>query len=571
MPNQTPNLKIKMLRFLVVAFICTVGLHAHAQSIPAPSDKNLQSADEYETLGNQLYEQKKYDLALPYFTKAFEIEPTHNGAAYSVACLYALMGKKELAFLWLEKAKNAFFLDAKHTETDEDLLSLHDDPRWPKILNAMAKGEARKGALWNSKVWATPYKDQLSEDEKVAGLSKYWSEVKYNFVYTDKLMDLDWDAVYLRYLPKVRAAKNTYEYYKLLMEMNALLGDGHTNVYAPKEIYNTYYASTPIRTKLIEDSVIVTDIVDAKLQEKGLVRGVEILSINNTPVKVYESEHDLPYTVAASPQDLNVRLYNYQFLSGKIDESVKLGLMDEKGRRFDVDLSRDSDANISKAFKGSPSSSIFKVIGDGIVLVSLNSFGSDRVAELYLRDFPEISKAKAIIFDVRKNGGGSGSVGFKILSTLVDKPFLYAQSHTRDYKPYSRAQGQVVRKFTFPQGSVSPDLKNQFNGEVVVLTSAMSFSAAEDFVVAFKQMKRGLVIGEATAGSTGQPLGFSLPGGGSARVCTKEDTFADGTKFIGIGVKPDLEAHQTVADFRANKDTVLAFALDTLKKKLSAN
>lgn len=41
-------------------------------------------------------------------------------------------------------------------------------------------------------------------------------------------------------------------------------------------------------------------------------------------------------------------------------------------------------------------------------------------------------------------------------------------------------------------------------------------------------------IGEPTFGSTGQPYHFEMPGGGFARVCTKEDTFANGRGLVNI-------------------------------------
>ena len=81
-------------------------------------------------------------------------------------------------------------------------------------------------------------------------------------------------------------------------------------------------------------------------------------------------------------------------------------------------------------------------------------------------------------------------------------------------------------------------------------------------------MKRGKLVGEPTGGSTGQPLFFDLPGGGRARVCTKRDTYPDGKEFIGVGIQPHVRAHQTVADFRAGRDTVLETGLAELRKTL---
>jgi len=79
--------------------------------------------------------------------------------------------------------------------------------------------------------------------------------------------------------------------------------------------------------------------------------------------------------------------------------------------------------------------------------------------------------------------------------------------------------------------------------------------------VVFDAMKRGEIVGEPTGGSTGQPLMITLPGGGSARVCTKHDRYPDGKEFVGVGIQPAVVVHPTVEDFRAGRDTVLDAAL----------
>lgn len=84
-------------------------------------------------------------------------------------------------------------------------------------------------------------------------------------------------------------------------------------------------------------------------------------------------------------------------------------------------------------------------------------------------------------------------------------------------------------------------------------------------MVAFDAMKRGTLIGEPTGGSTGQPLMFKLPGGGSGYVCSKRDTYPDGKEFVGVGIQPQVLVHPTVRDVRAGKDTVLEAALNYLR------
>jgi C-terminal processing protease CtpA/Prc len=96
---------------------------------------------------------------------------------------------------------------------------------------------------------------------------------------------------------------------------------------------------------------------------------------------------------------------------------------------------------------------------------------------------------------------------------------------------------------------------------VIVLTSARTFSAAEDFVAAFKTMKRGLVLGEATGGSSGQPMFITLPGNGTARICTKRDMLGDETEFVGVGIQPDKIVNPSISDVRKGVDTELQTAI----------
>jgi len=109
----------------------------------------------------------------------------------------------------------------------------------------------------------------------------------------------------------------------------------------------------------------------------------------------------------------------------------------------------------------------------------------------------------------------------------------------------------------YPAQSLPPDPAHHFAGKVVMLTSANTFSAAEDAVVLFATSKRGVIVGEASGGSTGQPLSFNLPGGGTARVCSKHDSFPDGKEFVGVGVTPDVVAHLTREDLVRGTDSVL--------------
>lgn len=417
--------------------------------------------------------------------------------------------------------------------------------------------------IFNSEALKTPYQVNISDDEKVAGLSKFWSEVKYNFAYFDHIPEVDWDKLYLEYLPKVRATKSTVEYLMVLKSFCAQLHDGHTDVYPrDKELVNLTSYSPPIATVLIGGKVFVQEVFFDSLEKTGISPGLEIVKIDGIDVNEYANQFVRPYQSGSSIQNVNVQTYTYHLLRGSKDNAVKIEFRDRKGKVFEREISRSGYRNIKprSAFK-------FQILPGNIAYVQLNEFESNKALDGFKVVFDSISKTTALIIDIRKNGGGNSRYGFEILGFLTNKTFFTGSYTSRIYSPVRRARGESVifEKVEDIENGLEPNGKRFYQKPVVVLTGGRTFSAAEDFAVAFDAMKRGLIIGEATGGSTGQPLGFSLPGGIEARVCTKRDAYPDGTEWNGKGIQPNIVAKPTVKDFQSGIDTVLNAALSFLK------
>ena len=64
--------------------------------------------------------------------------------------------------------------------------------------------------------------NKLTPTDKIYGLSKFWQEVNYNFVYLDKVDRTMWDNRYRELIPIVQNTKNDYEYYRELQKFCAL-------------------------------------------------------------------------------------------------------------------------------------------------------------------------------------------------------------------------------------------------------------------------------------------------------------------------------------------------------------
>jgi carboxyl-terminal processing protease len=399
-------------------------------------------------------------------------------------------------------------------------------------------------------------KPDLTDDQKIFGLSKLWSDVKYNFV-NFNLIDIDWDKTYQEYIPKVLATKSTYDYYLQLAKMMASLKDGHSNVYYS----SSDYGKPPLRTKLIENKVLVTNIYNDTLALQNLTIGDEILEINNLNAIEYGKKFIMPYESASTIQDLDNRTFHYAFFYGKINEPIVLKIKKKDNSVFTTTISRKLKSNYKKQ------SFELKMSKDNIAHLIINDFENQNYRKLFDSLYVSILKSKALIIDVRNNGGGSSNQGYYVLSHLIEKKFYNSKSKTRQYIPLHKAWGNSDTFLEISPYSLEPvQNKERYLKPVVVLTSVKTFSAAEDFLVAYDNSKRGIKIGQKTGGSTGQPISFDLPEGGKMRICTKRDMYPDGKEFVGIGIIPDIEINETIESIQKGKDIVLEKAIEIISK-----
>jgi len=110
--------------------------------------------------------------------------------------------------------------------------------------------------------------------------------------------------------------------------------------------------------------------------------------------------------------------------------------------------------------------------------------------------------------------------------------------------------------FAVPPDTVRPR-RPSFAGPVALLASPLTAGAAEDLLVAFRNAARGPIIGESSAGATGQVLELPLGKGWEFAVGVTRDAFPDGSEFYGTGIAPELPVIVTVADFLAGRDAAL--------------
>jgi carboxyl-terminal processing protease len=409
-----------------------------------------------------------------------------------------------------------------------------------------------------------------SAAQKMWGLMQVWGTVKYNFAFFDHVPELDWDAAVRDSIPRVLAAESRDEYLRRLNEVVARLHDGHTFVVAPT-LTNGEEDSPPLEFQVVEDRIILARTGDTEeTRAQGLRPGMELLSVGDgIPAREYLQENALRY-YAGSTRQGGEAFGMFLFLRGPKGSTVTLTLQEAGGTPRRVTLTRGGRNRDGTAFKHRildfPPLLESRTVGSGIAYLRIATFEAGEVVDAAdaALDALDLDRLGGMIIDLRHNMGGDDTNAYPIVSRLVDRPVVGSAWKTREYRPAQASWGQPETWYQGDTVKIDPSPRRRYAGPLVILTGPSTLSTAEDFLVPLDYAGRALLVGEATAGSTGNPVNVRLPGGGVLRVCSKRDTYPDGREFVGRGIEPDVVVHPTVAGIRASRDEALEKAIEIL-------
>src|SRR5882724_3275034 len=157
----------------------------------------------------------------------------------------------------------------------------------------------------------------ISPADKVFGLSKFWQEVNYNFVYINKIKRSSWDSAYKALIPQVQATTNDYDYYRLLDKFCALLKDGHTEINYPsieglRFMFNTF-GDYLVVLKMVDNKVIIKRTWKKDVDKFPL--GSEVLEVNGVSTEKYIRDSVAPY-ISSSTDYVRANIASSMLLRG---------------------------------------------------------------------------------------------------------------------------------------------------------------------------------------------------------------------------------------------------------------
>lgn len=378
--------------------------------------------------------------------------------------------------------------------------------------------------------------------------------------YDPGLNGIDWAAVREKYRSQVIAARSDAEFYLALKSMVRELNDSHLRVVTPREsVDHRRYAarSTGIALAVIDDRLVVFDVdPESPAARAGVRRGDVVLAIDDHrfDADFLRAARDLPLTGAdiASPEAQPALVDEaMRFAQLRAVRRVLQRPPDAPPRPQKLLLQRDAGtATVSVMAEPlvRPPTVTMRRLESGVAVIKLNRFSVRNRSEVE-SVLQQVQTARALIFDLRGNGGGDYNQFVWLVGQFIPEKRIVLTQLRRNGKE------QLERPVRIAPGS-TPYLK-----PIAVLTDRRSGSASELTATALLEQRDALIVGESTCGCVvGVSYEYVLPGGGGVRLSETGFRSAQGRRMEGEPLSPTIYMRPTIDDLRNGNDRVLQAA-----------
>jgi hypothetical protein len=186
--------------------------------------------------------------------------------------------------------------------------------------------------------------------------------------------------------------------------------------------------------------------------------------------------------------------------------------------------------------------------------LAIGTFDPTRIrAADVLTALDSLRQTRALIVDVRMNGGGNSALSDSIAARFADAARVWGYYQVRNgprHDDLTRAEPATLAPRPW-----------RYDRAVYLLTGRGCFSSTEMFVSAMREYPQVTVVGDTTGGSTGNPGFYSMGEGWQFTV--SRTLYYDAQRRImeDAGIPPDVVVPATPADFARGVDPVLDYAL----------
>jgi len=387
--------------------------------------------------------------------------------------------------------------------------------------------------------------DHIERERAQIMLQEAASDVR-RYYYDPKLRGVDLDAKVRDAKEKIAKAESSAELLLQIAAVMETLGDSHTAFVPPHDPIRPDYGW---RFQMVGEHCFVTHVrPKSDADAKGVKPGDEVLTIDGfTPTRESLSKMEYVLAVLLPQSKLRVSLRDP---SGKIREVDVMAKVRQAKTitNFDDVTGRDAwRLRLEHENQQRLVRPLYKELNNQAAILKLSIFSpSDDAWQM-------IEKARGhecLVVDLRGNPGGAEPALQDLLGRIFETDVKIAD--------------RVMREATNPM--MAKGTQHSFSGKLILLVDSRSASAAELFARVIQIEKRGIVLGDRTAGSVMEARYYPHTTGTNpvftygTSVAIADLTMQDGKSLEHTGVAPDETILPTAADLANGRDPVLARA-----------
>jgi C-terminal processing protease CtpA/Prc len=396
----------------------------------------------------------------------------------------------------------------------------------------------------------------FERDRWKAALSLIKSDIKKDY-YDPTFHGIDLEEHFKKAEEKMKQAQSVGQLFGIIAQALLDFDDSHLFFLPPGRASRFDYGW---RTQMIGDRCFVTAVKPGSDAEaKGLKPGDEIIGLDGYQMtrqnhwKMQYAYYSLRpvagvHLVVAGPDGKQRQLD----VMTKITQGKRVMDLTGSGGGNDLnDFIRDSEDDERERREASRGVSL----GEGQLLIwKFREFAhtEEEIDEM----MSKARKHKALLIDLRGNGGGAEKTLLRVLANLFD--------HDVNVGEIKR------RKETKPLVAKTRGGDDVFKGDLIVLVDSGSGSASELFARVIQLEKRGTILGDRTAGAVMRSRmhphesGVDVIAPYGASITDADIVMQDGGSLEHVGVTPDKVLLPAAADLAAGRDPVLSQAATLL-------
>jgi carboxyl-terminal processing protease len=363
-------------------------------------------------------------------------------------------------------------------------------------------------------------------------------DVQNNF-YDSTLKGLDWSALTKQAHQRIRTAQELGEMSGAISGLLYQLHDSHTFLIPQKRDIRAEYG---FKAKPFANDIFVYQIdKDGPAAKAGLQMGDQIVGVNRLNA-VRETFFDMVRYLTVLDPRVELDLEVEQQGSSRLVK-VPATVIPQPPQYFFTYIETGHDRDTQKRFYDS------RNYNDGTLYLQIRTF---MVPPAELSDLTNpLRNPKAVVLDLRGNGGGVEQTMVELIGRFVAEPFEMAQS-------VSRKRSEAIR--------VKP-ISPHITCPLFVLIDSGSASASEMFARSMQIHHRGVIIGDRSSGHVNSAKFFWHSGGPNediefgTEIAVSKVIMEDGQVLENRGVTPDEFCIPTPADLRGERDPCLIRAL----------